>query len=194
MASNYFHKGPATASANTVIVVTVPPRRHRWTRIMSLRYTSTTTAHTLTCLMALGSTTLAAAASAGQALVTLTADPGPVGNGIAAADYLVFEKPDGTVHTDTVSAWNSETKVVTLTNNVPTGGFAIGAKCWFHGVAGDQTSDQVATIANTVLSLSQDFGALHSPGGVYEPIVIHSNNGSNAGTLNHANGIYSNQP
>lgn len=194
LASDYFHYGALTANANTAIVRTIAPRKNRFPQITMIRYTAAGTAHTVTIMEALGSTTVNGAALAAQATVTLTADPGPAGNGIAANDYLVFALPDGTYLTDTVSAWNSTTKVVTLANNLPTGGIATGATCWFFGVVGDHTDDQQAAPASTVSIWSQDTGCVRGSTMAGSPMIVHSNNATAAGTLGMVLGRYSNRP
>lgn len=194
MNSNGFHYGSLTQSAGTKIVRTVPYRKNRIARITTMRYRSGATAHTVTPLVSLGTTTLSAGASAAQADVVLTADPAPAAYGPpASGDYVTFQKPDGGTFQSTVSAWNAGTKTMTLVDNVPTGGLASGANMWFHGVAGDQTANQFTAPASVTTSFTESDTVGVAEGGVGEPIVAVSDNATNAGVLEQVSGIYANR-
>lgn len=189
MNSNAFHVPQTTAVANTVIIVTVY-RKNRIARVTHFRYTSAGTQHTVTALAALGSTTLSAAALAAQAAVVLTADPGPAGNGIAANDYVTFRKPNGAHFQSTVNAWDSGTKTLTLNDNVPTGGLDSGASCWFHGVPGDQTTNQLKPTVSTTTTYEGSDAVGVFEGDKDSPLVMHVDNINAAGTILVMAGIF----
>jgi hypothetical protein len=174
--------GKKTETADTAIVRTIPPHKtssgdRSYTRLTSLFYRCGTTAHTLTVMRPLGTTTLSAAALAAQAVINLVADPGS----IAANDYLVIEKPDGTFHTAIVSS--VATLAITLTANVPTGGFASGAKVWFMGVAADQSDDVYELPASTLTKYEDAAVGFAGTAGSYEPLIVYIDNGTAAGFL-----------
>jgi hypothetical protein len=193
--------GPKTATAGTAIVQVTTRKKGCKTRIDSVVYTAGATAHTLTIMRPIGRTKLSAAALAAQAVVVLTADPGPSGNGIAANDYVVIMRPDGVPHVGVVSAWNGTTKALTLTANVPTGGFDSGADVYFYGVIGDTDPQSqaahpqypLADAATTTVSNATGNGVFGSAR-AGEPLLLHSGNATNAGTLNRANWVFSYEP
>lgn len=189
--SHQFNFGKLTQTAGTAIVRTIPGRSGRQTRLTSMSYTALATAHTVVVMTAFGDTTVASAALAAQAEVVLTADPAGDMTPPASGDYVVFEKPDGTLFTTTVSSWAASTKTMTLAENVPIGGIAVAAKCWFFGAPGDFTNAQYSGQASLTIRWSEhpDVGIATSPG-FNEPILIYSANASNAGTIQEANGIY----
>jgi hypothetical protein len=118
-----------------------------WTHIDRIIYTCSTTAHDIYVMRPLNWTTLAAAAAAGQAVISLTDDPGlysvnykfptPGGkvagkqggtppcqvadHGIAANDYVAYQVPDGTWFLDTVAS-AATLATVTLTTNIEANG------------------------------------------------------------------------
>lgn len=188
--SGTFGYGLVTATAGTVITRTLPAKKRHWTHLLFAKYIAGATAHTLTVMQALGTTTLSAAAAAGQAVVALTADPG-VGTAsgvIAANDYVVIEKPDGTFHTGIVSSVSGLN--VTLTANVPTGGFAALAPVWFFGVIGDGHPQYTLT-ASVATTLQSTIGSVVSSLRRYQPLILHSGNATNAGVLDLVSGCYS---
>ena len=176
--------GSKTAAAGTAIVRTIdpyktamPPARY-FTRLSSFSYRAGATAHTLTVMKPIAATTLASAAAAAQPVIALTADPGS----IAANDYLVIEKPDGTFHTAVVLSVAGLD--ITLTANVPAGGFATGAKVWFLGVPGDQSADDKYELpASATTRLADYVAGWNASVDRYEPIVLHVDNATNAGVM-----------
>lgn len=201
-----FAKGAKTAAAGTKINHLIPPHKGKKTKVTSVTVTAGATAHTLTCLRPLGTTTLAADAAAAQAVVVLTAEPGDydasttprtADNVIASADYLAIEAPDGTVILDTTaSARNATTGVVTMTTNIPTGGVKAGAKVWFYGISSDtdpHTAEahpflNVPASATTTWAPTDGsvFESLHA----YEPLILQDNNATTAGTIENCSGVY----
>lgn len=195
-----FGFGKLTQSAGTAIVRTANPvggtsRRNLKTRINKIVYTAGATAHTLTIMRELGTTTLSSAAASGQAVINLTANPGtntPAG-GIAANDYVVIKLSDGTYQTAVVSSVS--TLAVTLTGNVDSPGAAAGAKVWFMGAPGDHTNTfALASGATTTLDGSTlgrtELGFIEATVG-YSPLIAYINNASNAGTLQQMSGCWS---
>lgn len=193
-------KGKLTQNSGTKIDQLVPPKRNKKTKVTRMQVTVGATAHTLTALRPLATTTLSAAALASQAVIALTADPGDYtgkstgDNLIAANDYVVVEKPDGTFHLGVVSSVS--TLDITLTANVPTGGFSSGAKVWFFGVAADTDPNTaeahpVFTLpASGVTTLEAAEGSLVETLHSYEPIILQINNATNASVFENCSGVY----
>lgn len=197
--------GRITQSAGTKIVRVVEPSSGAFTVLTYLEVTVGATAHTLTVMKPLGVTTLSAAAAAAQAVINLTADPGDytgvqtADNGIAANDRLIIELPDGTFHQDIVSS--VATLAITMTNNIPTGGAAAGAKVWFYGV--EANSSPFDALAHAVYTLPANgtkiFGG--SPGDSIagwfgsnareEPLLLIIDNATNASVLERVQVAYS---
>lgn len=200
--------GKKTATAGTALVQTVDPMRNARTVLTFLSYTAGNTAHTITAMRPLGSTTLASATAANTNTITLTADPGAWGssksvaaNAIAANDYVVLERADGTFHTSTVAAGTFAGSNLTLTTSLPTGvGASTGAKVWFYGITTDSNPadglahPQYGTTANTTVTIGNTVGeglaGFVQTAGKYEPIVIHSNNATADGTIERLTAVY----
>lgn len=193
-----FGYGRKTAVADTKIDRLIDPGRGKKIKVTNLKVTVGGTAHTLTFLRPLNTTTLSAAAAAAQAVINLTADPGDYSgssvadNPIAAGDYLVIEKPDGTYHLAVVSSVS--TLAITLTANVPTGGFDSGATVWFLGVAADtdpHTAEPhpVFTLPASGATTMADFliaQVLQNNA----PMLAQINNATAASVLEYINGVY----
>src|SRR5690348_16349916 len=97
--------GKVTANAGTVIQFLIPPRTDGVTRLTRVDYTPGNTAHTLTILRPIGRVTATAGGAINTNTVTLSADPGPSGNGLAANDFLALREADGATRLYKVSAW-----------------------------------------------------------------------------------------
>lgn len=194
-----FGFGYLTQTAGTAIVRSVYPRKNRAggrnpkTRIGKVMYLAGATAHTLTVMRPLGTTTLSAAAAASQAVINITADaqaPSAAG-ALAANDYVILELADGTYQTGIVSSVS--TLAVTLTANL-TAAAAAGAKVWMFGVAGDHTdtydlTNGATTTLDSSLPGRKGLGFVSSRN-AYEPIILSINNATNQGFLLMTNGGY----
>lgn len=206
-----FGYGKNTQTAGTIITQVIPPVGGKRAKLTKLVYTCGATLHTITVMRALARTTLSAAAAAAQAVINLTRDPGAYAanatsdgratpsvadNVIAANDFLLIAKPDGTWHFAQVSS--VATLAITLTANVPTGGFAAGADVYFFGIITD--TDPNTGAAHPILTLIGGTSALTTLTGdgaplvetvlQDSPMVIHSGNATNAGVLEQASGAY----
>jgi hypothetical protein len=206
--------GKLTATAGTAIQALVPPKRNAKTRIAELRYTNSTTAHLLTVLRPLTNTKVGLAALAGQAVIILVVDPGTQlvpSRPLAANDWIVLEGatqnnlptfilaqvssvtpgpaiPAPTGQPQGQPVYNA-TLQVTLTANLPTGGVAAFARCWMLGITTDghpQFTLPVSATTDLVNSLVGLVGAK----GIYEPLLISSNNLTAAGVLENAVVMY----
>lgn len=187
--------GRATANANTVIKVLLQPKGGGIGRVSTLGYTTGNTAHTITGMRPLGRTTAASAANAAQNTITLTADPGPSGNGIAANDLVAVRESDGVTRDYVVSAWNSSTKVVTLVANL-VAAVAAGAKFWDFGITSDTdpltgtAHPTIVTTANTTQTFQDDVAGVVAGHEKDAPILLNSSNGTAAGSFDRVSYAY----
>ena len=185
--------GYKTENAGTRINAMLQGKADHYTYVTKLTYEAAGTAHALALMRKVSETTLSAAASAAQAVIALTADPGTSSTGtIAAGDHVAIKKPDGTWHHGIVSSVASLN--ITLTANVPTGGFASGARVIFYGAPGDadhteRTFNGKASTVNTLPAVGD--GVLCRSLGVDEPVIFSSENNVAAGFLRHLEAQYS---
>jgi hypothetical protein len=207
--SGQWGEGGFTATAGTIIQFVIPPRKSSFTVVTTLAYISLGTQHTITVMRSLAETTLTADAAAGQAVINLQRDPGlyaanaladngPVpsvaDNAIATNDFVVVEKPDGTFHLGKVSSVSG--LAVTLTANVPTGGFKAGAKVWFFGATAD--TNPKSNLPHAALKPPVSARTLYqeSLAGIFgsygrgEPILFNSDNGTAAGIFDVVSAYY----
>lgn len=186
--------GTATATAGTVVNILVPPTRDAITRVTQVRYTAAATAHTVTALRSIGTTTAAATAAISQAVVNLTANPGPSGNALAANDWVAIRhSADGITRLYQVSSIS--TLAVTMTANF-TVAVAAGDKVWMFGVAAD-TDPRTATAhpglamgAAATTTFTDDNSGVACGHAKDEPVLLQSNNATNAGTFNLVTAVY----
>lgn len=178
-----------TESAGTVINLLIPGKPGLYTYLTYMGYTDAGTAHTLGILRSTGETTASAALAAAGTSLVLKADPGPSGNGIAASDYIAIELDDGSWHLSLVTSWTSGTLTAVLTTAIPTGrSVEAGAKVAFFGVIGDSDHDNSKVTGGTGSAIT-NFPAVANQGvlavsrTVNDPILLQSNNASNAGTF-----------
>lgn len=186
--------GYHTETAGTVIQENVQGRDGLRVGLEHLAYTAAATAHTLSILypgsLAGCRTTASAAAAAAQKDVVCTDAPtDPAGNAAASGDHIAYQVSDGTWEFNTVASISSST--ITLTNNIATA-IPEGAKIRIFGVVGDGQCFQFAAGSGgtTVVENNQTVVRVDS---TYEgdPVILQSNNASNAGFLLHAMFSYS---
>lgn len=208
-----------TATADTVIVSTVPPRKFARTKLTYLEYTSGGTAHTLTYMRELGRTKVTTAVAGSGTSIILAQDPGlysllpewvsrgitpsTSNNAIAASDYFVVQLKDGTFLTATVSSCvtNADGTVTLTVSAIPAAGIAANATFWFMGVPGD--TDPHFNAANPsnlpTISTTTSYPGSASGGGsaiaqsfhMESPLLIHSTNATAAGSINQGQAVYS---
>lgn len=189
--------GRTSVAFGTVINHLVPPRRSAYTRLTKLRLTAAGTAHTATILRPLGNTTVAATAAASQTDFTLTANPGPSGNALAANDWIAIRTAsDGITRLYRVSSISS--LVVTLTGNL-TVALAAGDKVWMFGATSDtdpRTGDAHPTFAipaSATTEYSDTVGGVVASVGKDEPILVQSNNATATGALEQTSYSYTHE-
>jgi hypothetical protein len=183
--------GRANAAAGTAYYAVVPGQAGVFTRVASFAMTSGNTANDGVWLRPIGRTTTAAASNTSVNTVTLTADPGPSGNGIAANDLLVIEHSDNVQRRYTVGAWNGTTKVATLVGSNFSVSISNGARVWNFGVDTDidpvlgTAHPRFSSVANAqrVYTFSGAGIAGHNVG---DPVLFYNPNATNATVLDYA--------
>ena len=202
--------GRNTQNAGTVITQLIEPRESCRPQIAYLRYRNGTSAQILTLMRPITLVRTTAAAAASQAVINISSDPGnfsninsncsTANNLIAGSDYVVYQAADGTYVLDTVSSVS--TLAITMTTNCPTGGVLKGAPFWWFGVVTDTNPNNAQAhprwniLANQTLVLGRGDGLTtcqrmagkNSTGDSFAasdgaPLIIHSDNASNAGFL-----------
>ncbi len=182
--------GLTNAAANTVFYAVIPGRTGAYTRICGFNWTAGNTANSFVGLRPIGRTTITTAAITNVAVVTLTADPSPTGNTIAAGDQVVIAHSDGTYRRAQVNTagWCSTDKTLTFTANLAAN-VAAGAKIWMFGVPAD--TDPITgsafpvfpTVANT--TYQNNFVAAGFVGAqTGDPLMLYNANATNATLLN----------
>jgi len=188
--TSMFAVGKHTATAGTRIRALLHATRGLFTYLTFLRYTAAATAHTLTVMRGQTHARAAAAASAGatDVIVTLAMLDG-AGNALAANDLVSMELNDLSWHLGVVSAWDGGTKTITLTGGtaIPAGySVPVNAQVISYGIASDTNH---ATLQFTApQSATTDFpaeqaGILARSNMRGEPLIVDSDNATNAGTL-----------
>lgn len=185
--------GKLTQTAGTVISRLIPPKSGNITRLTKLVYTADTTAHTVTVCRPIGTRVkLSSGASAGQAVINLSADPGPSGNGIAANDFICLKHDDGVYRLHKVSSVS--TLAITLTANLSVVASA-NQPVWFFGAIAD-TDPNIGEAHNSLRGIASatttyedapDGAGLFASHNTFEPLLVQSNNATAAGTLEQLN-------
>lgn len=196
--------GGKTQTAGTVIQYLIPPDPRGYTRVTKLTYTDTGTAHTLTFLRPIGKTTVASAAATSQAVVNFTANPGTtagyggISNAIAANDFVAIKTAsDGITRLYKVSSVS--TLAITMTSNVVVA-MAAGDQIWFFGITTDSDGRTGAAhpallggAGSAAVTFSDTEGGVVATVAKNEPILVNSNNATNAGTINQLSWTYTAQ-
>ncbi len=183
-------KGYLTAATGTAIVQNIDAVAGQRITIVAFGATCGSTAQSV-YFMNPTKTTLGAAAVSAATTMTLTADPkDPSANAIAANDLVAIELNDGTYDYDTVSAWNSSTKLVTLKGSLA-GAAAAGRGFWNFGVYTDNGHFVFAMTASTAHDESTAGGRFFAPNKGY-PMKIYITNATKQCLFRYASGGYVN--
>lgn len=198
-----FGVGSVTASAGTAFTAVIPPGGPREkARITKLIYTAGNTAHSVNILKCQHKTMTTAAANASQADIVLD-DLTSVdqANGVlttetlAASDWLVIKHSDGTFGAYSVSSVSGST--VTLSSNLVKSVDANATVYKMHELArpasgkGFPAQVLVPPASATTSIGSENPHAAVAVSRFGEPLLIHSDNSSHAGTLVLVQGVYS---
>ncbi|MCI0352005.1 MAG: hypothetical protein L0Z53_21505 [Acidobacteriales bacterium] len=118
------------------------------------------------------------------------------GDTIASGDYLVIQHGDGTYGLYLASALAS----LTVTINALTKAVVSGDYVWIMGAPGDSSYHlTLKSITNDRVEFKDDASGLITSGydigtfsrdGLFDPLVIHSDNATAAGTINYGSAAY----
>lgn len=175
--------GTLTQSAGTEITRVIPPNPDGRACVGNFRYEAAATAHTLTPMTTLQTLACASDALSGQAVIAFDSLPiTPDGTLIAASDWIIAQYEDGTWVPHKVSSLSGLN--VTVSANL-TQKILAGSKIHFMGAPADHSLRQMTMKASTTTDfLAGDFRVRAATGSAKDtPILVHSNNATNAGTL-----------
>jgi hypothetical protein len=171
--------GKKTETAGTAIVRVIPPKPVRQARVRALWYDNAGTAHTITLMRPLSSSTASVAADAGQTDITVnSALPDAGGNPPAAGDLVIFKDVTGAWDYGEVSSYSN--LVITLTANL-TSQIPAGNTIYFMGAPADHADEGQFPAKASVRTVLENI--LFTTVNTNQPILVHSNNGTAAGTL-----------
>lgn len=199
--------GLITATAGTIIQRFIRPFKGAKSVVTGFRYTCGTTAHVLTARMSIGTTTLSQPAAAGQTVITLAGQP-TAARAIATNDFIVVERVETQsgrnyftweLYKVSTAVQNVDGSVtVTLTANVA-GVHAVAQKVWLMSLdtdtipGYDTTNPKFNLPLSTVTELPSNAlaasGGLVGTWGIYEPMILESNNLTAAGTIEYATAV-----
>lgn len=177
--------GTITQAANTVITRVIPPNPDGRSCVGSLQYEAAATAHTLSLMTTIDTVTASSDAASGQAVLPISRNPvTPDGTLVAANDWFIVQHEDGTWNAYMVSSVSGLN--ITMTANL-TGKVLAGSRVHFMGAPADHSLRQFTMKASTTYKFDAgDFRIRMATGSAKNtPILVHSNNATNAGTLYH---------
>lgn len=192
-----------TAAAGTIFTACIPPRTGARAQVRNFRYTTGATAHNVTMMVPLSRTTVAVDAAAGATTVTLASMPAyPDGTTPAANDYVVLQFADGTWtgmifsavsgNTLTVAALAQAVNAAAPAANI--GGVVMTGRAYLMGAPGTAGDHPRRVFVIPAIGTLPPTDIYH---GIWatslqngDPILIHSDNATNAGTLSWCNYSY----
>lgn len=191
-----------TQTAGTPIVAVCPPKGERFrTRLSFASYVAAGTAHDLVVMKALARTKATAAAAASQAVLNIESSSF-IGQTLAANDWIVVRHSNGSYGAYKVSSISSLEVTLDSSLTLPV---SENAPVWIMGAPGETPHVTLAVAANTNKDFvfgdsGVDSGYLphrvsstdYTRSGFGDPLLLYSANGSNAGKLNAAAGVYLN--
>ena len=181
--------GSQTQTAGTEILRVCPPKAGRFTRVHAWVYDNGATAHTLTLMVPLDKTQVASDAAAGQAVIKLKKAPVDAsGNKIAANDYIVVKDENGIFGVYKVASVSGTSVTITASIGAADGsGFVnkilADSAVWFFGTTADHDKRNFTMKASAVTTMPDAINGWATSPNKFEPIVVHSNNATNAGIL-----------
>ena len=131
--ASYGYSGVATIV--TCLTQEIPGRTDKRIAIRAFGFMAGGTVSNFYFQQSLGKTTLLAVVASGGSTLSLSAEPGPSGNSLAAGDYIAVIQDDGSYHFSAVGAVTGLSGIVLCT--VVTDSIAIGKTIYDLGVCGD---------------------------------------------------------
>lgn len=180
--------GSLTNTAGTPNVRVCPPKIGYYTRLISWIYDNSTTAHTLTPMIPIAKRFVASEAAAGQAVLKFDSIPvNTAGALLQSGDWFVVKDEAGIFGAYLVSSVSGLNVTVTASRGAAGGSGFInkipaGRIIWFFG---SPTTDHAKRGYTMKASTFTTFptGNYCTTGGTHEPILVHDDNGTAAGTI-----------
>ena len=193
-----FNLPSATATSGTAIRKIIPGVANSITRINNLIYTSGSTAHTISILRPVATTTADTTTASGGTIinvtsaVTMKAPNSITPELITAGDYLAWVDSTGKFQFDTVFGVASNALTMTATLSI-----SAGQTIWIFGELARAThlTFSPPVSATTVMPLAAQGGIpgqldSNSRAGVGDPLIVYSTNVTAAGTIVSVSGEY----
>lgn len=194
-----------TAAAGTAFVGLIWGNAEKKIKVTNLRYTSGATAHDLTFMQPLASVLLNAAAAKGATSIVLASDPGAWGsaktvaaNNIANGDWIAYRQGDNTWEYNKLTGSPTTDADGKVTCAVSAIGAALPAntRIYYFGVPADsnpvsgKVHYKVIPPVSATTAYDANGGAVVSGLGVGDPMLVHSNNITAQGYLEHLSAVY----
>jgi len=190
-----------TETAGTVIEEIVPPKENMIARITGIIYEAAATAHTLTVMRAVANTSCSKYSASGQTVLNVLQpdamkDSAGADEALAANDFVVYQTEDGTYGASKVSSVSGN--AITMTANLA-GTVDEGGTIWLMGELARTTHVAMNAKASTVnileglaiqAGLPQQASPKNIRDGANDPLLIQSDNATNAGFLRSISGVY----
>lgn len=173
-------KGFLSQSAGTSVRHNISGKSNKRIAISAFQASCGTVATHLYFMQTLGTTTAGAAAASGVASMTLTADPGPSGNGIAANDNVVTVLDNGTYQFRICKSWVAGTKAILFHDN-HADTIAAGNAVYDLGVNSDTGHVRYKMTASTGITKELELGIVFGAGKGYPMIAYLKNAAANLG-------------
>ena len=172
--------GTKTATPPAEITRVVPPRASVRARVRGMIYKTGVTAHTVTTMVTLSEVKVDSDAAKDQAVDVLSAVPTATdGSLLATGDWMILQHEDGVWEAYKVASLSGLS--VTLTNLAKK--VLKGTRAFFVGAPGDHTDRQYTVSASETLSPAGEGAMVCAATKDDQPILVLSNNITNAGEL-----------
>lgn len=181
--------GSISNTAGTPNVRVCPPKLGRFTRIHTWLYDNAATAHTVTLMVPLERVLVSTDAESGQAVIRLNKMPiDSTGNLAAASDWIVVKDEQGIFGAYRISSISGLAVTIAVSIGTADGsGFTYkvpaGNVVWFFGAPADHAKRQYTMKASVVTSMPPAASGWATTPNSHEPILVHDDNGTNAGTI-----------
>ncbi len=180
--------GSLTNTAGTPTVRVCPPKIGYFTRVTSWIYDNAATAHTVTPMVPLEKCLVSTDAAAGQAVIKFDHIPtNTAGAKIASGDWFVVKDEAGIFGSYLVSSVSALAVTITASRGSADGsGFVnkipAGRIIWYFGSPTTDHAKRGYTMKASVVTTMPPGNWCTTPN-KHEPILVHDDNGTNAGTL-----------
>lgn len=184
--------GSKTLSLGVPIVLVCPPKAGKYTRLDYIQYLPAGTAHTITAMVTLFSTSVATDVALNGTTITgkqpLSATE--AGGAAAAGDWIVTIDQNGKYVVYQIASVTGAVNTITTTSDYGdangTGVSSIieqDAPLYFMGAPGNHSKRQFLTVASTLFTVAPPLGGIATATRKNQPILVHSDNATAAGSF-----------